>query len=103
MYAIIESGGKQYKVKEGDILKLEKLPYSPGDTLEVSHVLLVKSERGVEIGSPIVPGAKVLLTVLEHGKGDKIVVFKYKPKKNYRRKYGHRQQFTKVRVEKIMA
>ncbi|NLW24594.1 MAG: 50S ribosomal protein L21 [Clostridia bacterium] len=103
MYAVIETGGKQYKVQEGDTLKVELLPVEVGSTVEIDKVLLVNKEGNVQIGSPYVNGAKVVLKVLEHGKGKKIIIFKYKPKKNYRRKQGHRQPFTKVVVEKIEA
>lgn len=103
MYAVIETGGKQYKVQEGDTLKVELLPVEVGSTVEIDKVLLVNKEGNVQIGSPYVNGAKVVLKVLEHGKDKKIIIFKYKPKKNYRRKQGHRQPFTKVVVEKIEA
>ncbi|GAW93332.1 50S ribosomal protein L21 [Calderihabitans maritimus] len=101
MYAIIETGGKQYRVKEGDVLRVEKLNVPEGETLEINQVLAVGEGDEFQVGTPVVPGAKVTLKVLEHGKGKKIIVFKYKPKKNYRRKQGHRQPYSKVRVEKI--
>ena len=104
MYAIISSGGKQYRVQEGDELNLEKLEAAEGDVVEVKEVLALSDEAGnFQVGTPYVSGAKVLLKVLEHGRGEKILVFKYKPKKRYRRKYGHRQPYTRVRVEKIEA
>jgi len=103
MYAIIESCGKQYKVREGDSLALEKIPFEPGETVVVDRVLAVGEGEDFKIGTPLVEGARVTLTVQEHGKGKKIIVFKYKPKKNYRRKQGHRQPFTRVRVAKIEA
>jgi len=94
MYAIIASGGKQYRVKEGDVIFIE--------TVEVNEVLAVVGDTGgLKLGTPHVDGAKVTLKVVGHGKGKKIIVFKYKPKKNYRRKSGHRQPYTKVAVEKI--
>lgn len=102
MYAIIETGGKQYKVQEGDILSIEKLNAPEGDTVEINNVLAVVKDGEVVLGKPLVEGAKAVLKVLEHGKGEKIIVFKYKPKKNYRKTRGHRQPFTKVVVEKIM-
>jgi len=102
LYAVIRTGGKQYKVQEGDVLKLEKLAAEIGDTVEFDQVLAVKTDGELKIGTPYVEGAKVTAKVLEQGKGKKIVVFKYKPKKNYRRKQGHRQPFTSVRIEKIV-
>ncbi|MGI6552127.1 MAG: 50S ribosomal protein L21 [Bacillota bacterium] len=101
MYAIMETGGKQYRVSPGQVLKVEKLEASPGETVEIDRVLLVSSDEGVKVGSPWLEGAKVVLKVRKHGKGDKIIVFKYKPKKNYRRKQGHRQPYTEVVVESI--
>lgn len=101
MYAVIETGGKQYRVSEGDRLKIEKLPAGPGETVTIDRVLAVGGEEGVQIGTPVVEGARVSLKAVRHGRGRKIIVFKYKPKKNYRRKKGHRQPFTEVVVEKI--
>jgi large subunit ribosomal protein L21 len=101
MYAVIETGGKQYKVQKGDVLKVEKLEAQEGELVEINQVLAVVDEKKVSVGKPLVKGAKVTLKVLEHGKGDKIIVYKYKPKKNYRRKYGHRQPYSKVLVESI--
>lgn len=103
MYAIIETGGKQFKVQEGDTLKVELLDAEVGQAVEIDKVLLVNKDGQVQVGNPFVAGAKVTLKVQEHGKGKKIIVFKYKAKKNYRRKQGHRQPFTKVVVEKIVA
>ena len=101
MYAIIETGGKQYRVEEGNVLKVEKLAAAEGETVELDRVLALKKDDQMTVGAPWVAGAKVLAQVLEHGRGKKIIVFKYKPKKNYRRKQGHRQSFTKLRIEKI--
>ncbi|RME40717.1 MAG: 50S ribosomal protein L21 [Caldilineae bacterium] len=101
MYAIIETGGKQYRVSEGDVVDVELLPVEAGSTVELDRVLLVGGEGGVTIGKPFVEGAKVTATVKEHGRGKKIIVFKHK--KNYRRKQGHRQPFTRLQVEKIEA
>ena len=103
MYAIIETGGKQFRVQEGDTLFVEKLSAEAGDTLAADKVLMVEKDGEVKFGTPTVDGAKVTLKVVRHGKGRKIIVFKYKPKKNYRRKKGHRQPFTEVVVEKIEA
>jgi len=101
MYAVIETGGKQYRVEEGDILSVEKLNVSDGESVTFDRVLLVSGEDGVEVGKPYVEGAKVEGKALFNGKGKKIIVFKYKPKKNYRRKQGHRQPFTRVEITKI--
>lgn len=103
MYAIIETGGKQYKVAEGDVLKVEKLPVEAEETVEIDKVLAVIKEGALTVGTPLVNGAKVILKVLEQGKGKKIVVLRYKAKKNIRKKQGHRQPFTKLLVEKIEA
>ncbi len=103
MYAIIETGGKQFRVQEGDTLYIEKLHNEPGETVEIDRVLAVQKDDGLKLGSPVVEGATVQLKVVRHGRGKKIIVFKYKAKKNYRRKKGHRQSFTQVTVEKINA
>ncbi len=103
MYAIIETGGKQYRVQEGDTLYLEKLPAEAGETVEVSKVLAFVKDGELKLGTPLVDNARVILKVIRHGRGKKIIVFKYKAKKNYRRKQGHRQPFTQVTVEKIEA
>lgn len=101
MYAVIENGGKQYKVSEGDVLRLEKMETEVGALVEDSNVLLVNDGKETKIGTPVVEGAKVTLKVTEHGRGEKIIVYKFKAKKNYRRKQGHRQPYTEVSVEKI--
>ena len=101
MYAIIETGGKQYRVQEGDTLNVEKLPAENGESVEIDKVLAVVNGEEIKIGTPLVQGAKVILKVLRNGRDKKIIVFKYKAKKNYRRKQGHRQPFSHVLVEKI--
>lgn len=101
MYAIIENGGKQYKVVEGDTLQLEKLDVEVGSIVKDSKVLMIAKDDSIEVGTPVVLNAEVVLKVLAHGKGEKILIFKYKAKKNYRRKQGHRQPFTEVIVEQI--
>lgn len=101
MYAIIESCGKQYKVAEGDVVFFEKLDTEEGKKVTFDKVILVSEEGTVEIGNPYVKGVKVEGKVVSHGKGKKIVVFKYKAKKNYRRKQGHRQPYTKVEITSI--
>ena len=103
MYAIIETGGKQYKVQEGDVLYIEKLNAGEGENYTFDRVLAVSKGEGLITGSPVVAGATVSAKVEKHGKGQKIIVYKYKAKKNYRRKQGHRQPFTKVTIEKIQA
>ncbi|MDI9476804.1 MAG: 50S ribosomal protein L21 [Natronincolaceae bacterium] len=103
MYAIIETGGKQYRVKEGDTLVVERLKAEQGDTVTIDNVLAVSKDGKLTVGSPTVDGAKVEAKVVEQGKSKKIIVFKYKPKKDYRKKQGHRQLYTKLIVEKINA
>lgn len=102
MYAIIETGGKQYKVSEGDVVYVEKLVAAEGDAVKFDKVLAVGGENTV-IGTPVVDGASVDAKVLAQGKGKKVIVFKYKPKKGSKTKQGHRQPFTKVQIEKINA
>lgn len=103
MYAIIQTGGKQYRVAEGDVLVIEKLEAEEGATVEFDQVLTVVKEGEVQVGKPVIAGAKVTAKVEAQGKGKKILVFKYKAKSNYRRRQGHRQPFTKVVIEKIEA
>jgi len=104
MYAILNTGGKQYKVSVGDILKVEKLAADVDTTVEFSEVLAVANDEGkLTIGTPIVEGAKITAKVIGHGKAKKIVVFKFKAKKDFRKKQGHRQAFTKILVESIEA
>ena len=101
MYAIIEACGKQYKVSEGDVVFFEKLDDEEGKKVKFDKVILVSNEGKVEVGTPYVKGAKVEGKVIAHGKAKKIIVFKYKAKKNYRRKQGHRQPYTKVEITSI--
>jgi large subunit ribosomal protein L21 len=101
MYAVIETGGKQYKVQEGDTIFVEKINVEEGEKIDFSKVLLVQGDDLV-VGKPYVENAKVEGTVLEQGKAKKIIVFKYKSKKNYKKKQGHRQPYTKVKIEKIV-
>lgn len=103
MYAIIETGGKQYRIQQGDTFNIEKILAAAGETVEIEKVLAIVKDGGLLVGTPLVEGAKVLLKVVRHGKGRKIIVYKYKSKKNYRRKQGHRQLFTQVTVEEIIA
>jgi len=103
MYAIIETGGKQYRVSEGEFIFIEKLEAVEEEVVEFDRVLTVVTDGDVVIGKPLVVGAKVTGKVVSHGKGKKIFVFKYKAKSNYRRRQGHRQPYTKVLIEKIEA
>ncbi|MCJ7498692.1 50S ribosomal protein L21 [bacterium] len=101
MYAVIETGGKQYRVNQGDIIKVEKLTADIGEKVDFDRILLVGEGADVKVGSPIVDGASVSGTVVEHDRHRKIIVFKMKRRKNYRRKQGHRQDYTGVLIEKI--
>jgi large subunit ribosomal protein L21 len=103
MYAIIKTGGKQYRVEEGQTLKVEKLDVEAGDTVEFDKIKVVSTEDGLKVGQPNVEGAKVSAEVVEQGKNKKVIVFKYKPKNNYRKKQGHRQPYTKVKIKSIEA
>ncbi|MBQ7515108.1 MAG: 50S ribosomal protein L21 [Schwartzia sp.] len=103
MYAIIQTGGKQYKVAEGDTIYVEKLEAAEGDAVTFEEVLTVVRDGDVTVGKPLVSGAKVTGKVEAQGKEKKILVFKYKAKSNYRRRQGHRQPYTKVVIEKIEA
>lgn len=100
--AIIETGGKQYEVTPGSILRVEKLEVPENETLEIDKVLLVRTPEQTLIGTPYVNGAKVIAKVRKHGRGEKIIVFKFKPKKRYMRKKGHRQWFTELQIEQIV-
>lgn len=101
MTAIIVTGGKQYKVAEGDTLFIEKLPAEAGDSVTFDQVLAVIDGETATFGAPLVAGAKVEASVVKNGKGKKIRIFKYKPKKGYRKRQGHRQPYTKVTIGKI--
>ncbi|MEE3330682.1 MAG: 50S ribosomal protein L21 [Myxococcota bacterium] len=100
MYAVVRTGGKQYKVAPEQRIRVEKLEGNVGDTIELNEVLLAGGDS-VKIGTPLLEGAKVVGTITDQGRGDKIVVFKLKRRKNYRRKQGHRQAYTEIRVDKI--
>jgi large subunit ribosomal protein L21 len=102
MYAIVETGGKQYKVSVGQSIEVEKLPVAVGQTVEITNVLLLAENGEVVVGSPIIEGAKVRATVVEQGRGRKIIVFKFKSGNRYQRKRGHRQSYTRLRIEEIL-
>ena len=103
MYAVIESGGKQHRVQEGEILKLEKLEVATGETLNFDKVLLVGAGGDVQVGSPYLVGSTVSAEVLQHGRHDKVRIMKFRRRKHYKRETGHRQWFTEVRITGISA
>ena len=102
MYAIVESGGRQYRAEEGHSFSVEKLPYEVGEQIELENVLLLANGEKVTVGQPTVAGASVKATVVEQYRGEKIFVWKYKPKKRYRRRQGHRQSYTRLRIDEIV-
>jgi len=102
LFAIIQTGGKQYRVAPGDILRVERLPGERGDETALDQVLLVADEENIRVGQPLVAGARVVGRILQQGKAKKIIVFKKKRRKNYRRKQGHRQLFTALEVKEII-
>lgn len=103
MYAVIETGGKQYRVQEGDVITVEKLKVSAGDDITFDKVLVLNDGEKVQVGTPVLESAKVFGTVVENGKGEKVIIFKYKSKKDYRKKQGHRQPYTMVKIESLSA
>lgn len=103
MYAIIESGGKQYRVEPGAVVALERIPGDVGSRVELDRVLLVSDGTTVMIGKPVLSGARVVSEIVAQARGKKIDVFKFKRRKKYRRKTGHRQELTKVRIAEILA
>jgi len=100
-YAIVKTGGKQYQVQPGDVFRTESLPYDEGDKVELDDVLMVSKDGALTIGNPTVSGAKVTAEVVAQGRGKKIIVFKYKAKTRYRKKQGHRQSYTDLKVTDI--
>lgn len=102
MYAIVQTGGKQYRVSVGQVIDVERLPVPIGDTVELDRVLLVAEGGQIKVGRPVVEGAKVIAQVVQQGKGPKITVFKYKPKTRYRRTLGHRQLLTSLAIKRIL-
>jgi large subunit ribosomal protein L21 len=103
MYAVIQSGGKQYRVEPGQTVTLEKIEGDKGAAVDFNDVLLLSSDGSVTIGRPTVPGAVVKAQIVEHTLGDKLVVFKFRRRKNYVRKNGHRQQYTRVKIEQVVS
>ncbi|MEW5893180.1 MAG: 50S ribosomal protein L21 [Hydrogenophilaceae bacterium] len=103
MYAVIKTGGKQYKVSAGGKLKVESLPVEVGGAVEIKDVLMVADGDKVKIGAPFVAGASVKATVVAHGRGDKVMIFKMRRRKHYRKTQGHRQNYTELRIEGISA
>ena len=101
MYAVIKTGGKQYKVSAGGKLKVESLPVEVGGAVEIKDVLMVADGENVKVGAPFVAGASVKATVVSHGRGDKVMIFKMRRRKHYRKTQGHRQNYTELRIEGI--
>ena len=101
MYAIIETGGKQYRVQEGDVITVEKLDVNARDKVELDKVLVLSDDNGLKVGTPYVEGAKVIAEAVENGKGKKVIIFKYKAKKDYRKKQGHRQPYTMIEIKSL--
>lgn len=101
MFAVIQTGGKQYKVAEGEMIKVEKLDAVAGDKITLDQILMVNDDNGTRIGDPLVQGAKITAEVIEQGRHKKITVYKYKKRKNQRKKQGHRQAYTRLLIEKI--
>jgi large subunit ribosomal protein L21 len=102
VYAIVESGGRQYRAEEGHVFSVEKLPYEVGEQIELNNVLLLANENDVKVGQPAVEGVSVKATVVDQYRGKKIFVWKYKPKKRYRNRKGHRQSYTRLRIDEIV-
>lgn len=98
MYAVVKTGGKQYKVFEGDEILVEKIDGNPGDVITLENILLIRTDESVVVKPEVSGGATVRAEIISHEKGDKIIVFRYRPKKRYRRKTGHRQTYTRLRV-----
>lgn len=103
MYAVVRTGGKQIRVSPGDVIRVEKLPVEPGATVTLDEVLLLSGDQGTTVGTPTVPNAKVVCTSLGEGKGKKIVIYKYKKRKGFARRRGHRQSYTRLTVKDILA
>lgn len=102
MFAVVKTGGKQYKVKEGDIIKIEKLVGEEGDSIELEEVLLIGDMPETKIGQPLVPNAKVICSIIDQGKNKKVIIFKAKRRKGYQKKQGHRQLYTSLKINQII-
>jgi len=102
MYAVIETGGQQFKVQEGDLLKVEKLAGEVGTKVELDKVLLVNAANGLRVGKPYVAGAKVVGMIVEHARYRKVLIYKYRRRKSYHKKQGHRQNYTRLKIEQII-
>lgn len=103
MYAIVETGGKQYRVETGKIIDVEQIPGSVGDSVELEKVLFVAHGDNTKIGTPYIPGARIISQIVSQGRGEKVIVFKFRKRKKYRRKQGHRQALTRLLVKEILA
>jgi large subunit ribosomal protein L21 len=103
MYAIVETGGKQYRIEEGVELKVEKLNAEPGNEIALDKVLMTGQDETINVGAPYLENATVTCEVIEHGRGKKVIIFKHKRRKDYRKKQGHRQDYTKLKVKSIQA
>lgn len=101
MYAVLKTGGKQYKVAEGDVIYVEKLGLQPEEEYTFTQILAIGSDDGIKVGTPVLEGATVTAKAVKEGRSKKVIVYKYKPKKGYHKKQGHRQAYTKVVIEKI--
>lgn len=101
MYAVIKTGGKQYKVSEGQTLRVEKLAADEGSSIEINDVMMVADGDNVKVGAPFIDGSKVVATVASHGRGKKVKIVKFRRRKHYRKQMGHRQSFTEIRIDKI--
>lgn len=102
MYAVIETGGKQYRVQPGDTVVVETLPGESGDAVEFSRVLLISDDESVAVGRPVIEGARVTGQIVDQVLGEKLTVYKFKRRKNYRKRNGHRQQYTAVKIESVV-
>lgn len=103
MYAVIQTGGKQYRVAPGDTLTVEKLPGNVGDSVEFGEVLMLSKDGSLSMGKPTIQGAKVTGKIVEHGRGEKLVVYKFRRRKNYRLRNGHRQNYTSIQISDVLA
>lgn len=101
MYAVIESGGKQYRVAPGDVIRVEKLDVPAGDSIDLDRILLIANDEGTQVGNPVLSGVSVTAKVRTHGRGEKVLIFKLRRRKNYRRHAGHRQGYTELEITQV--